>query len=401
VQSETIANSLVVPGDGNIVTQTIYQDTAGSLEAIQRNLASCTRRSLRRARPRLAGLPVIARAEVGDIERALLDGRSVIVIGLPGSGKSGLAFTLIDNAQRRGQLHLLLDCRDFQDVRAEPDLRRCFALQTMSLTDACATLRQNAKSSSPFLLVIDQLDSIVGTRAGDELVEMALDCHEHPDICVVVMSRRGEVQEKRLLQRYYNEEFLEVQSAELLNAAPYLDELKIADRSEEVERMACNLLNLSLIAKIKEQEPDFDFRRLTSDVALWEQRLEVFIQREGIQGASTVAELTSLAEVALKANGGTFTVAEPPDAAHHRLLSEGLIRRSSDQSCVCSFEHENLQDFLYARRMAQLGRDVEFVNRELSRFRAQNVLLWMERIAEAHGTSEPSREVLLRKLLDV
>lgn len=397
IQTGSVSNAVLATGDHS----TIYQSATDSPEAIQANLELCTRRSMRHAQPRLTGLPLIKRAEVGDVERALLNQRSVIVIGKPGTGKSGLAFSLIDNARERGQLRLLLDCRDFRDVQAEPDLRRHFALQAISLSDACVVLHRHTNSPHPFLLVIDQLDSVVGTRAGNELIELALDCHESLDIRVVVMSRRAEIQEKKLLLRCYEQGFLEVQSAELPNAALYLDELGIASRSEEVERMACNLLNLSLIAKIKEQEPDFDFRTLTSDVALWEQRLDVFDRREGVDGTSLVAELANLAEAALKDSEGILIIDDPPAEAHRRLLSEGFIQRRWEQSRTCSFEHENLQDFLYAKRMMQLGQSVDFVNGELSRFRAQNVLLWMDRIAKAYNTHELARETLLRRLLNV
>ena len=345
---------------------------------------------------------MIERAEIGDVENLLQSGNSVLTLGSTGNGKSGLAYCLIRNAEKRGQPHLLIDCRDFQEVKSETDLRHRFALQSLSLPRACLDLRQHLNALSPFLVVIDQLDSVVGTQAGNQFVRFAIDCHGWADIGVVVLSRRGEVQEQRLLIDLYRKEFKEVQCAELPNANSFLDELGIVKRSEEVERMARNLLNLSLIASIKEQEPNFDFRQLTSEVALWEQRLEGFILREGVEGASIVAELTNLAEAALKAPEGTFRVDDPPLGAHYRLLSEGFIqRRGHPQSCVCSFAHENLQDFLYARRMVQNERSVAFVFNELpSRFRAQNVLFWMDRIAKT-GASEQSRKTLLRELLNV
>lgn len=404
ITTRDVSGGILNAGNVGLIRQEIYYGVTDSPEAIRDNFADHTQQALRSARPRITGLSVIKRPEIGDIEKLLQDGISVVTIGDTGSGKSGLAHGLIGNAESRGQPHLLLDCRNFQEVQTELDLRHRFALQSLSLPRACLELRKFLNNLGSFLLVIDQLDSVVGTRAGDELVELAIDCHGRADIWVAVLSRSREVQEEQLLSELFREGFKKVQCAKLPNAASFLNALGITDHSEEVEHMARNLLNLSLIASIKEQEPNFDFSQLTNEVALWEQRLDVFMRRERVDGASLVAKLTDLAEEALKAPEGTFLVSAPPLEAHHKLLSEEFIQRQHPQSCVCSFAHENLQDFLYARRIVQNGRSVTFVLGELPRFRAQNVLFWIDRIMDRiakTGVSDQARKTFLRELLNV
>ena len=401
IQAQDVANSILNTGSVEKIEQNIYNAPADSLQAIQGNFEDYTSRALRTIRPRIAGLSLIKRDEVGDIEKVLQVGDSVLTLGNSGSGKSGLAHQVITNAKGRGQSCLLLDSRDFQTVQTEQDVRRQFSLQTLSLPRACLELHRHFNASLPFLLAIDQLDSVAGTQAGHELVQLALDCQGHENIDIVVFSRQKELQEVKLLHPLYQGGFQEVQCAELSNAAPYLDALGIGDRSAEIERMACNLLNLSVIALIATKEPSSDFRQLTSDVALWEKRLDIFARGEGVAGDSIVAELTNLAEEALKSEEGVFRVSEPPLEAHRRLLSAELVqRRGNSQSCVCLFAHENLQDFLYARRTVQNERDEKFVLSEIPKYRAQNVLNWMDRIAK-QSASEQARTKFLRGLFNV
>lgn len=361
------------------------------------------RRALRNSRPWIEGLTgVVPRPEVADIEKLLHGGESVLIIGSSGTGKSGLGFQLMKRAEERGQPRLALDCRIFHEIRDSPDLQQHLSLGSLSLCRACGEVVKHWRGKNKaFLMVIDQTDSVVGTPAGTEFVEVALDCHGRADIQVVVISRSGEVQEQRLLQPLYREGFRQVQSTELPSSLPYLKQLDIKNPSPEAIEMARNLLNLSLMATIRLQNPAFNFGNITNEVALWNERLEVFLQRNKVQGPQWLAELTRLAECGLKNPGGIFQVSEPPLEAHRNLISEGFIKTRTSTSQICSFSHENLQDFLYARSAVQTGRLPESVVEDLGRFRAQGALIWMDKISKISDAQETTREALLRSLFNV
>ncbi len=394
-----INKSVNIGGDnyGPISTGDTYIQSKDTPENIRATFEEKTTSALRYSRPKIEGLPdVIARAEVDDIEKLIQIGESVLVIGEPGTGKSGISYLLAERAKQRGQAHLVLNCRLLQSVRTEQDLKGYLSLDAFSLARACSAVRSDGE---PFLLIVDQLDSVLGVEASDAVLEAALGCHEKGDIRVVVFSRSGEAREKNVIETVSKEGFTTVSCEELTDATAYLLELGIASPSQELLGLARNLLHLSLIAKIKQKKPDADFSALTSEVALWEERLKVFNEQHKIKGATLIATLTSLAATALKSEDGTFVVDDPPSDEHEPLLSEQLIRRQYLQSDVCLFTHERMQDFLYARWLLKKGKDATFATQKLGPFRAHNVHIWLNKIAKADNV--PERETILRNFFDV
>lgn len=359
-----------------------------------------TERVLRNSRPSIEGIEKpIPRAEIADVEKALLAGHAVIISGTSGTGKSGLGFELIENAKRREQCCLLLDCRIFNDVRNPIQL----VIGTLSLHRACKSVNTYKSNSQPFLIVFDQMDGVAGTPAGVELIQAAADCHCYEELCiqVVVISRNVEVQEQQLLTPLARNKFQTITSAPLLNAAPYLESLGIQNTSSEVIEMSRNLLNLSLIATIHDRKPDFDFQNIVNEVELWEGRLEIFLQQNVVNGHQWLSELVLLAKRALSADTGTILLDNPLPESQLRLLSEGFIERHFETSQVCTFFHENFQDFLYAKDAVETGKTIDQVINELGRFRVQGIFVWMDKISQTKSSLYSEREAMLRRLFNV
>ncbi len=388
-------NSPVVTGDNSKVYINIMSSIWETFE--DRNI-----RATRNSRPFIEGLDLIMRDEVNDVESAFKRGQSALIVGDSGTGKSGLGFLLMDGAEKRKQPRLMLDCRNFYGVSNSVDLQNYLSLGNLSLSRACLEITKEwQEPNMDFLLVFDQVDNIAGSAAGREIIQTALDCHSL-GIHVVVISRQKEVREEALLAPLVDSRsFHRVESIQLLDSLPYFKKLKIINSSEEVVELGRNLLNLSLIAAIHQKNPDFDFSNLTNDVMLWKARLDVFQRQHTESGDALMAELSLLAAKTLKSPEGTFRLDDPENKHHNRLISEGFIRRRSQNSRICIFSHENLQNFVYATNALKDGMNESDISSALGIFRAQNVIVWMEKIAKVDELEDPTREARLRRIFDV
>jgi hypothetical protein len=234
-------------------------------------------------------------------------------------------------------------------------------------------------------LIIDQFDNIVGATSATLLVELAIECWKLEGVEVIVISRKREVHEARLLEGLITEEFVELTSYPLSErrAAEVLEQLGILQPSADLVTLGRNLLNLELIGTIKQKQPDSDFLALMDEVDLWERYIRVLLEREEIASSPEdaeriVAEAVELAWAGLNSEDRTFSVSYPLSHPHRRLISWEIIVR--DDGRICRFRHEKLQDFLYAWDATQRNAMPATVLNEINRHRTRNVLLWMEKI---------------------
>jgi hypothetical protein len=267
-----VENAAIVQGDNTRIIQNITQNNYGvsdSLASILSTFEEHSKRALRRSRPRIVGLSEsIPRIELGQIKDSLCAGRAVLVVGDSGTGKSGLSHVLAQDALNRRHPRLVIDAKELQAINSEEQLRRHYSLQTFSVATACSRLAEDTRANRDdetirFLLIIDQLDNAVGTNAGNELRELALECSANPLIDVVVLSRRREPQEERFLQPLYDDEaFVEVRSEGLLDAMPYLEEMGVLFVESAIP-LILNWLSDSTLAS----SLIFDVTQLTFDLA--------------------------------------------------------------------------------------------------------------------------------------
>jgi hypothetical protein len=353
------------------------------VQTIDREFACHTDQALAQIHLLIPGIAEsLPRKEIAWIEDQLHQAKAVLLTGDAGTGKSGIGAKLANSARAEGKTVLYLDARHVGYVQSESQLRQHFALSG-PVRDAI----QRIGRFKGCRLIIDQLDNTAGQASAGLLVKLALDCSELANVAVVVISRKSEGYEEELLQGLVNAGFVELTSHPLSEGvvADVLDQLDIPDAFPDIVAVGRNLLNLELIGLIKHTQPDFDFSTLIDEVDLWEQYLQVLIQREQVgstyhDAEQIIAQAVILARTGLNNADRTFLLDYPGDHAHERLISWGIIVR--DNGRVYRFRHEKLQDFLYAWDATQRTAMPGMVIEEIGKHRTRNVLPWMDRLYE-------------------
>ncbi|MBL7174435.1 MAG: metallophosphoesterase [Desulfobacteraceae bacterium] len=351
-----------------------------SLETIDTQFSRQTDRGMRLIRDLIPGIDVpLTRDEFTRVEEQFAFKKPVILTGDAGTGKSGIAAALVRSAQKRGAATLLLDSRRVGQIQNEAQLREYFDFRGPILSAIEKIGRHKGCR-----LIIDQLDNVVGSPSAMILVDLAIDCCRFEGVEVVVISRKRETHEERLLEKLTQSEFVELTSHPLseFGVREILGKIGIDEPSNELVALGRNLLNLDLIGKVKEQQADFNFSTLMDEVALWEHYLKVLREQEEIgdgldKSGQIIAEVMKLARDGLSGDNRTFLLDNPPSPEQRRLISWGII--VCDER-VCRFFHEKLQDFLYARDATQRNAMPEKVLDEIDVHTTRNVMLWMEKI---------------------
>lgn len=359
-----------------------------------------TNNVLRHARLTITGLDrTFRRAEVSTIEDQLKLAKPVILKGAPGTGKSGIGVLLARAALDIGKAVLLLDARHVHHIEDEAGLRRFFSINE-PVSYAIARLGREHGCR----LIIDQLDNTIDLAIARVLVGLALECSRATGVEVVVISRDREGHESRLLQSLTAEGFVELESRQLNEeeAQAALVQIGISRPSSDLLNLSRNLLNLDIIATIKNRQPHFDFSNILDEVALWDGYIDVLLEREE-EGSNrqdaeqTLAEAMRLAKSMLCREEQSFTLDSPLSPALRRLNSWGMI--ISEEGQIYRFRHEKLQDYLYARDAVNHGLMPQAVLAEINVLRSRHVLLWMNKLY-AHRKS-PRRAQFLREMLNV
>ena len=349
----------------------------------------------------IPGLPApLPRKEVDWIEDQLRNNAPVLFTGDAGTGKSGIASKLAQSAYEAGRTVVLLDARRVAQMQSAEQLRNHFNLAT-SVSAAIAEFGRRRGCR----LIIEQLDNCIGYPAAAVLVELAADCSKLAGVETVVVSRRRETNEKDLLNPLIKIGFQELTCYPLSfdEAAQTLEQLGIAAKNDDFVNLCRNLLNLELVGRIKYEQPEFDFARVTAELELWQQYLDTVIERERIWTNPTAArrvigEAMRLAWQGLNREDRKFTLDFALSAEQSRLVSWEIIFPEDSDSRIYRFRHETLQDFLYARDAAARSLLREDVYREIHFFRADNVIAWMDKIYKQKG-DEQTRERFLREFL--
>ncbi len=371
-----------------------------SLETINTQFFRQTNRAMRLIRDLIPGIDVpLTRDEFTRVEEQFAFKKSVVLTGDAGTGKSGIAAALVRAAQKRGAATLLLDSRRVGQIQNEAQLREYCDFRGPILSAIEKIGRHRGCR-----LIIDQLDNVVGSPSAMILVDLAIDCCRFEGVEVVVISRKRETHEERLLEKLTQSEFVELTSHPLseFGVREILGKIGIDEPSNELVALGRNLLNLDLIGKVKEQQTDLDFSTLMDEVALWEHYLKLLLEQEEIgdrldKSEQIIVEAMKLARDGLSGNNRTFLLDNPPSPEQRRLISWGII--VCDER-VCRFFHEKLQDFLYARDAAQRNAMPEKVLDEIDEYQTRNVLLWMEKIYARRDSRVLSRilcEILFRQ----
>lgn len=340
-----------------------------------------TDQALKQIHLRIPGMShSLPRNEIARVEDQLSQGKSVVLAGDVGTGKSGIGACLARSARERDKVVLLLDARRVGYIKSETELRQHLALNG-PFTSAVSRVGRHKECR----IIIDQLDNIAGYSSARILVETVVELHALEGVEVVVISRQREGHEYKLLEHLVNEGLVELTSYPLSEdkAVKVLTEIGISQPSPELVTLGCNLLNLELIGRIKQEQPSFEFSALMDEVDLWEQYLSVLLEREAVGSSAysaeqIVAEAVRLAHAGLNSEDRTFYLDIALPHPHQRLISWGII--VCEDGRVCRFRHEKLQDFLYAWDATQRNAMPTNVLNEINIHRSRNVFTWMDRI---------------------
>jgi hypothetical protein len=325
----------------------------------------------------------IQRDEKPSVEDQLMLGNGVLLTGEAGTGKSGIGLELVVSARQQNKGVLFIDCRQLGYVQNDAQLSQHFALKG-SLDMAVKRLARYAANG--VRVVIDQLDNTVGSRSAELLVDLAIVLKGGPRIEVVVISRNREGHEAKLVRKLQLARFAELTSHPLpdATAAGILRELGLTKPSKDLVELSTNLLNLSLVAAIRESQRAFDFSTVMDEVDLWESYVKALQEREAVgatfeQGEQVIAEAARLAKLGLNDTKRSFRLGYARTPAQRRLESSGLIHREDGD--VFRFRHEKLQDFIFAWDAVRLRMmPVQVVGEICEIFRTRNVIRWMQRL---------------------
>lgn len=378
-QSNQRVNTQVnVGGDATVIIAPGFD----TVEKIASEFSLHTRRARRRIQLAIPGISAaIPREEVSRVEDQLRQGKSVVVSGEAGSGKSGIAAVLADNALNDRKCVLLLDARTVAHITTEVELRAVLYLSGA----ISAAAERVSRSGNGCRFIIDQLDSCIGRPSAMVLVDLAQDTHETGEVEVVVVSRSNEAHEANILADVVKSGFAELTSHALseTDVTWVLEQLGITDRSNDLITLGRNMLNLALIGAIKLAQPNYDFSTIMSEVDLWEQYLQALEEREAVgpyigQAELIAVEAARLARDGLNSADRTVMLATPLSHEQQRLLSWQVLLRNYGR--ICRFRHDQLQEYLYARTAAARGDMPSDVLRDLDRFRTRGVCQWMDKI---------------------
>lgn len=207
------------------------------------------------------------------------DGRSVIVTGPAGSGKSGVLRTAARRRRKDGLVYFL-DARELSGVSLLGEIPAEYRLQR-SIAD---TLDRLSGEFGRCLFVVDQLDNVRGGTAGKKVREMLRQVNTTDNVQVLCACRAWDIDEGTTYDvlvdsftRYGLEPLRENVVREVL--------VDIGVAPEEVSsplvKLGRNLLNLSLVGEIEQSREDVAFGEIRSAVQLWDAYAESLATREG------------------------------------------------------------------------------------------------------------------------
>ena len=248
------------------------------------------------------------------------------------------------------------------------------------------------------------MDSVIGLPVAQLLAELATDVDGQLGVQVVVISRKTEKHEQAMMHQLLDAGFVELTSHPLNEgeARAALSEIGIPDPSPTLVSMACNLLNLELIARIKIEQRAVDFAKLTDEADLWERYFAALTDREdaglGFETAEMViSEARKLAWIGLRNDEGVFVLDDPMPHHVRRLVSWDIVQAVDGQ--VYRFRHEKVQDFLCAWDAVEKHWMPGQVLAETRPHLSRGVLTWMDQLYLRR--SRELRKQFLREVFNV
>lgn len=340
-----------------------------------------TEKIIRNSKIKIAGIRItIEREEVSTVEEQLNSGKSVIITGEPGVGKSGVGILLAHRAKQSGKTVLVIDAREVQHFEDEMALRNFYQCEN-PIAQEIAELGH----LTGFLLIIDQLDNVANKRIANVLIDLAVECNNSDSVHIAVISRKRESYEVKLLDKLLKEKFEPIECRPLDDgqALEILEKLEFNNPRTELVKLCKNILNLEILSNIKIRIPDFIFNDISDEVTLWDEYFNTLKNIESMentpeQGEQILKEAMGLAKEGLASNSQEFNLENPLSPACLRLVSWEIINKL--EGIKYQFKHEKLQDYLYARYAADRDYLSSDVIGEIGEIKSRNSLIWLDLI---------------------
>jgi hypothetical protein len=348
------------------------------IQTIIDNFSRIASRNLRRIQTTVPGMkePFI-RNEIALVEEQLLQGRPIILTGDAGTGKSGIAAIVAQNARRMGKAMLLIDAREIGNAHTEKEIKNY-----LDLNETLNSALKRVSHVKGCRVVIDQLDNIAGIQSAQFIVELIQEIVKEIDgVELLVVCRNKESHEQDLLRGLLSSGLTEIICNEITQeqVSDILTLIGINNYSSEVLDFGKNLLNLELMGQIHVQQPDFDFSALTDVVYLWEKYIDIWRVREGRDiGEDMFRYAVDLSKLGLNHPDGMFERELPAPISLQRLVSWGIISHVDGR--MCRFRHEKFQDYIYARDAADRLLLPQGILNEIPDHKSRNVFRWVESI---------------------
>lgn len=298
----------------------------------------------------------IDRSETPDILSRLSEGQSILLTGNAGVGKTGILGQVVDRWTSTPTL--FIDARRFSEVSNSTELRQEFDFNG-PLADAISRLGHH----DGCLLVVDQVDNIGGTPAAALFTDLLTEVAELDNVKMLVGCRQWDLRNRDVYAPLTESEAFESVGLSGLSESAVrtvLDELGISDYCEELITLATNLLNLSIIAELREQTAldQIDYSQIKSQVELWDRYQETLVERE-TQGAEwdresgyeVRARAIELAERGLSDGTRVVPISLRRNRADERLISRNVLQHERGERY--RFRHDELQDYFCAWNAVQ------------------------------------------------
>ncbi|UCH36469.1 MAG: ATP-binding protein [Armatimonadota bacterium] len=304
----------------------------------------------------VARLGHLKRDEVDQIVELLRQGRSVLLTGPGGIGKSAILKKVFDRLYLTRQALILF-------VDASRDANWDYVQARIGVMTPVSNILQQANElQRPAYLIVDQLDDAARTPWGNAVLTAVQQLSEAKSVSVLLACREYEAEAWKPVATL---PFMRTHASYLdaTEACELLRKLGIASPTESLIEVAQNLLNLRLIAELVAHG-----RRVPSTVnelKLWLKYRDDVREREGEEALGAAVEL---ARQELCASTGDFARPQPLHRAQRRLRSRGLIMDAGQERW--RWAHGRLRDFFYAADawwrkrewLAQVLKDIEMPN---------------------------------------
>jgi len=369
----------------NMGNKSLDEQDIENIKLLNEKFSRITSRNLRKIQTKIPGLKEpLVRNEAMLVEGQLLQGQHVVLTGEAGTGKSGIAARIAQNAMETGKATLLIDARDISTSQTEKDVR-----EYLDLTESFVSTIEQICDVMGCRIILDQLDNVAGLRSAKIVVELIQELVQGIEgLELMAVCRNKELHERDLLNGLLSNGLAEVICNEITQdqVANVLGSIGVKDYSSEVLSFGKNLLNLELIGQIHGQQPDFDFSTLTDVVYLWDKYIDIWYVREGRDvGEEMFKYAANLSRLGLNHPDGIIEREMPAPGALQRLVSWGIITLVDGR--MYRFRHEKFQDYIYARDAADRLLLPQSILNEIPDHKSRNVFWWVESIYASRNSS--------------